>query len=399
MQFLPCNMPTSSDPPILSRRTIQRIDWLLLLMSLLLGWIGGSYTLSAQISQQILFFHGVFFLLSWIIPLKGPYWHKWTFVCLNSLVFTVLADLSLTFPLQMYWFIAKTCFILGCQNAIKTVVVLGSTYLVASHWSRPRLLARVAEIGIDRWLDPNYIFFNQLAFYVGASSFTLLFALLVIAEQKSRLKAEALTKQVETLAATLERTRIARNIHDSLGHSLTTLDVHLELAQRLYHQDSIQTEQSLQTAKQLAQQCLTEVRRSVQTIREETLNFNEQIATLTNSIDPNHSLTIQLDLDLPPLPSQIGHQLYCILQEGLTNVQKHAEASNVILTGKYDTGKIRIELHDDGIGFNRHNHQSGYGHRGMHERTQILGGVFTIQSYPGEGTTLQIVIPYPSESS
>ncbi|BDM81382.1 hypothetical protein AM10699_42490 [Acaryochloris marina MBIC10699] len=320
-------------------------------------------------------------------------------MCLNSLVFTVLAGLSLTFPLQMYWFIAKTCFILGCQNAIKTVVVLGSTYLVASHWSRPRLLARVAEIGIDRWLDPNYIFFNQLAFYVGASSFTLLFALLVIAEQKSRLKAEALTKQVETLAATLERTRIARNIHDSLGHSLTTLDVHLELAQRLYHQDSIQTEQSLQTAKQLAQQCLTEVRRSVQTIREETLNLNEQIATLTNSIDPNHSLTIQLDLDLPPLPSQIGHQLYCILQEGLTNVQKHAEASNVILTGKYDTGKIRIELHDDGIGFNRHNHQSGYGHRGIYERTQILGGVFTIQSYPGEGTTLQIVIPYPSESS
>ncbi|MBF2014674.1 MAG: hypothetical protein IGS23_05580 [Rivularia sp. T60_A2020_040] len=62
----------------------------------------------------------------------------------------------------------------------------------------------------------------------------LLFSFVVIAEQKSRQKAEALTQQVEILAASLERSRIAGEIHDSLGHSLTTLDIQLQLAQRLY---------------------------------------------------------------------------------------------------------------------------------------------------------------------
>lgn len=64
---------------------------------------------------------------------------------------------------------------------------------------------------------------------MGASSLTLLFSLLAMIEQRSRRKAEALTQQIKALAVTLERTRIAREIHDSLGHSLTALDIQLEL--------------------------------------------------------------------------------------------------------------------------------------------------------------------------
>lgn len=73
------------------------------------------------------------------------------------------------------------------------------------------------------------MFLSRLSFYMGASSLTLLFSLLAMIEQRSRRKAEALTQQIKALAVTLERTRIAREIHDSLGHSLTALDIQLEL--------------------------------------------------------------------------------------------------------------------------------------------------------------------------
>lgn len=374
---------------------MRRVDWLLIANSLGLGAMRGSFTLSDTISQQILIFHGVFCLLSFINPVGRPRWKRWTYAALNILLFTTAASVTLGFPLQMYWFLAKSCFLLGRRNAISITVSLGILYLSALHWSRPAALALVEKIGVERWLDPNYIFLQQFSFYLGASCFTLLFSLLVIAEQNSRRKAEALTQQVKTLAATLERTRIAREIHDSLGHSLTTLDVQLELAQRLQERDTDKTKQSLQVAKQLTHQCLTEVRRSVQTMRGDEFDLEDAIATLIHSIQQNPSLRLHLDLHLPPLPTQIGHQLYCIIQEGLTNVQKHAQATTVLLKGKQNSDGITIVLEDDGQGFQVQAEQTGFGLRGMQERAQILGGWFTVHSSPGEGTSLQVVIPYP----
>ncbi|PZD75111.1 Signal transduction histidine-protein kinase/phosphatase UhpB [Acaryochloris thomasi RCC1774] len=390
-------MSLVSTPSILSRRTMRHIDWLLIVMSLVLGSLEGRYTLSAQITLQLLTFYGVFFLLSFITPLNRQRGPRLAYVGFNVLVFTMAASASLSFPLQMYWFLAKSCFSLGRRDAIMTTVLTGASFLLAYRWNLPNALALLAERGIERWLDPNYIFFNQLSFYMGASSFTLVFVHIVIAEQKSRYEAEALTQQVKTLAATLERTRIARDIHDSLGHSLTTLDVQLELAQQLYQRDSVKTEESLNKAKRLTSQCLDEVRRSVQTMRAEKFDLNDAIAALTDSIHEKQSLTLHQDLCLPPLPSQVGHQLYCIIQEGLTNIQKHAGATAVTLKGNQDTNGITVVLHDNGQGFNPSTPHEGFGIRGMRERTQLLEGDFTVQSTVGEGTFLKVVIPYPTE--
>ena len=103
----------------------------------------------------------------------------------------------------------------------------------------------------------------------------LLLSFAVIAERKSRQKAEFLAKEVEALAATLERTRIARDIHDSLGHTLTTLDIQLEVAQTLRQRAPEQALQALDTAKLLASQCLADVRRAVQTMRQTNFNLNQ----------------------------------------------------------------------------------------------------------------------------
>ena len=368
---------------------------MLIVISLVLGGIESHYSLSVEITLQILAFHGVFFLLSFILPLERQRGEKLAYVGLNILVFTIVAGTNLSFPLQMYWFIAKSCFLLCRRDAIITTILTGANVLGVYHQNLPNALAVTATQGIESW--PNDIFFNQLSFYVGASSFTLLFVHIVIAEQISRCRAEALTQQVKTLAATLERTRIARDIHDSLGHSLTNLDVQLELAQRLYQRDPVQMEQSLQMAKCLTSQCLTEVRRAVQTMRGKEFDLSDEIASLTDSIRRDPSLTLELDFQLPPLPPQIGHQIYCIIQEGLTNVQKHAKATLVILKGRQGAGGITVILQDNGQGFRSDNPHPGFGVRGMQERTQILGGDFTVQTAQDEGTSLQIVIPYLAE--
>lgn len=129
-------------------------------------------------------------------------------------------------------------------------------------------------------------------------------------------------------------------------------------------------------------------------MRGNDFNLNKAIANLADAIGQNQSLTIRLDIQLPPLPIQVGHQLYCIIQEGLTNIQKHFGAEIVTLTGQYDAETITLMLQDNGRGFRPQVPPMGFGIRGMKERTQILGGQFTIHSAPGDGTWIQVVIPY-----
>lgn len=98
-------------------------------------------------------------------------------------------------------------------------------------------------------------------------------------------------------------------------------------------------------------------------------------------------------MNLPKLPLQTSHQLYCVVQEGLTNIQKHAHASYVTLRGQPTADGIILELEDDGTGFNCELPHSGFGLRGMQERVQILGGQLKIHTTPGQGTRIQVMIP------
>jgi signal transduction histidine kinase len=215
----------------------------------------------------------------------------------------------------------------------------------------------------------------------------------LVAERKSRQKVEVLAQQVELQAAKLERTRIAREIHDSLGHSLTTLDVQLQLAQRLFQTNPTASQEAVAIAHQLAKQCLQDVRRSVQMLRHDEFDLNLALTNLTDRIRQDRSLEIHCTLKLPVLTTQQSHQLYCIIQEGLTNIQKYAKATKVNLSGYTTPTAIEIELRDNGIGFDPATTRAGFGLLGMRERVQLLDGQFKIQSAVGQGTSIYITIP------
>ncbi|MEO1373190.1 MAG: ATP-binding protein, partial [Cyanobacteria bacterium J06635_10] len=157
--------------------------------------------------------------------------------------------------------------------------------------------------------------------------------------------------------------------------------------------DSNKAINSLNIAKDLSSECLTKVRNSVQSIRQMNFNLNQALATLVEQVERNQSFVIDLYSDFPQLPSQTSHQLYCIVQEAVTNIQKHARAKVVNIKGYQNTEGIILEIIDDGRGFEVTAHHTGFGLRGMQERVQILGGEIQVKSTFNEGTQIRVWIP------
>ena len=304
--------------------------------------------------------------------------------------------MGVPFDILLYIFIAKSCFLLDRKDVVIIIIATG----IAWNLLLIPLVSRSVEFANTHpefWSDPKRVLFSTLINSIGshfaASTFVLLLSFAVIAERKSRQKAEFLAKEVEALAATLERTRIARDIHDSLGHTLTTLDIQLEVAQTLRQRAPEQALQALDTAKLLASQCLADVRRAVQTMRQTNFNLNQALRTLVEQVQQNQPFKIQVEVNLPSLPLQTSHQLYCIMQEGLTNICKHAQATHARLQSHATSDSVTLELIDDGKGFDLEQPRSGFGLQGMQERVQLLGGELKIDSVPDRGTYIQVIIP------
>ena len=231
---------------------------------------------------------------------------------------------------------------------------------------------------------------GYIATHVGNCIFVLLLGSIWVEEQKSRQKAERLTQQLETLAVDLERNRIARDIHDTLGHSLTSLDVQIELAQRLQATEPQRAQKSIDLAKQLSSQALDNVRQALGTMQRSNFDLTEAIVALG---EQNLPFQVVIEIQFPQLSLQSSYQLYCIVQESLTNIQKHAQASRVRIEGSIVTGGTILEICDNGRGFDQNKSHAGFGLRNMKERVQCLGGDFQLSSEIGRGTQIKIFIP------
>jgi signal transduction histidine kinase len=345
-------------------------------------------------------------LLSIHFPVNSTLFRKRLYILLNLvvaiLIFSVILN-TLGADILVYVAVAKSGLLLRRRDAIITALITGITCVFIYALSIPDLVdfarAHIPENNA-RLYDINTIMKEQITHAIISSfaiySFVILFACSMAEEQKNRQRAESLAKEVENLAARLERTRIAREIHDVLGHSLTTLNIQLELAQRLYLHNPEKGITSLNVAKHLANECLTDVQKSVHGWRQQDFDLAAAIGKLVEQIQHNSDILINLDINLPIMPLQISHQIYYILQEGLTNIQKHARTKTIYLKGIKKSDTILLELIDEGCGFNPHAAHQGFGLRGMEERVQLIGGSFYLGSIPGQGTQIQVAIPYDS---
>lgn len=225
----------------------------------------------------------------------------------------------------------------------------------------------------------------------------------VISEHKSReqlaIAHEKLRQyaiDVEDIATLQERNRIAREIHDSLGHYLTALNLHLEAAWKLRESNPTDSMEFLKDAKQLGSKALGEVRQSVAALRSdplENLSLEEAISTLIAEFHKSTNIfpesKTQLDL---PLANDVKTAIYRIVQEALTNIAKYAQATEVKIE-IWATTDLHLTVEDNGIGFQLERNSTGFGLQGMRERAFALGGSFQIFTSPGKGC--KIIANFP----
>lgn len=207
----------------------------------------------------------------------------------------------------------------------------------------------------------------------------------------------SLNQRIEKLAILEERNRIARDIHDSLGHALVALNIQMETALALWQNDPEQAHTFLVEAKQLGSEALRAVRQSVSGMRADPLQgqlLEGAIIILLREFHQTTGVLPECQIDLSqPLANEVNTTAYRLIQEGLTNICKHAEATAVkIQLQTKDFGLVLI-LEDNGKGFNLDVNRSGYGLQGMQERTSAVGGYLEIVSEPGAGCKITARFP------
>ncbi|MCC9075647.1 sensor histidine kinase [Litorilinea aerophila] len=203
---------------------------------------------------------------------------------------------------------------------------------------------------------------------------------------------------LEQLTLSRERNRMARELHDTLAHTLSALSVQLETVKAYWHVDSAAAQEMLDQSIRATRSGLQETRRALKALRASPLDdlglsgALRQIATET-AARANLHLELSLPEHLPILPAAVEQCIYRVAQEAIANVAHHAQARTLRLRLRCNHD-IVLEVEDDGRGFDPQQVASGnhFGLAGMRERAELVGGTLQIAGQPGQGTTVRLIL-------
>lgn len=228
-----------------------------------------------------------------------------------------------------------------------------------------------------------------------AFGFVVIFTRIALKEKVARTRAESLSAEVEKLAVIQERNRLAREIHDSLGHFLTTIHVQLEAAKTIHSADPGRAFEAVAKAQGLAREALVEVRRSVGSLQADRAPppLATRLRDLTSATDGwGPAVSLEISGEVRALAPEAEHTLFRAAQEGLTNVRKHAQAQNAQVMLDYrDSARVFVRVTDNGCGVVTDS--VGHGLAGLRERVAVLGGRLIVDNMPSGGFRLQVEIP------
>jgi two-component system sensor histidine kinase DesK len=341
-----------------------------------------------------------------IDPLLDPNRHVWLgtlvvftlFVC----VFSGYVRSSERGDPTRYWMIAAT-FVLALitfpwNPGGSTFFIYTASFLPFNIRSVPRVLA-LFTVEVVAILTEGYLFSTRgHFFYIGwPNVFIAIFLLLVIgggniffAEQRrADAKLIRAQDQIEQLAALAERERIARDLHDVLGHTLSVIVLKSELAGRLLERDPQRAAQEIADVERTARTALSEVREAIGGYRSKGL-----AAEIEHARDTLRAAGVVLSCESPvPQLNATEETVFCLaVREGVTNIVRHARASHCRMCfTRTEDGFHALLINDDGAHVKLH---EGNGLRGMRERVQSAGGRLSITT--GPGVTLLIELPQSS---
>jgi signal transduction histidine kinase len=290
--------------------------------------------------------------------------------------------------------VGHSVILLSRKGELVTNFVISLTYLLA---------VRLYSPGWDA-------VFAGLPTFLAGVVFILVFTQMAVGEEHARAEIEHLVDelgaanhrlrdfaiQAEEFATTKERNRLAREIHDGLGHYLTAIHMQIQAARAVLGPTTPQADQALATAQKLAQEALIDVRQSVAALRASPEENQPLDAIITKLIDECLNQQVQAHFQVSGLPREVTPQthltLYRSAQEALSNVSKHANASDVnILLDYAAPGQVRLFIEDNGLGTDHFD--GGFGLVGLQERANLLGGKVGMTSAVGHGFRLEVVVP------
>ena len=249
--------------------------------------------------------------------------------------------------------------------------------------------------------------FWQVWWFIALAALILLGSVGGVVRLMEKRKHQSRLRQLEQdRALERERARIAQDLHDDLGSSLARISLLSGLA-RADKGNPRQVEAHVNKIAQSADETVRALEEIVWAVRpgsDSLQSLVEYIAHFANELFEGNGPRCRLDLphDLParPLPPEVRHNLFLIVKEALTNVLKHGDAREVRVQAKADADKLEILIQDDGRGFTPASAaatEKGNGLGNMQRRAAALGGVLTVTSRPGKGTTVRLTVNFPPD--
>ncbi|MEM9485950.1 MAG: sensor histidine kinase [Cyanobacteria bacterium P01_F01_bin.116] len=393
-------------------RILLYIEWILLSMGVLVSITAALLHQTFQVhwSEPLLF--GLIGVMGFYLPLTQLR-AKLLYTIVELSLFGILVLRCLDNPLMMrvipllgLVIIIRSCQIFHTRGRLVVAGVTFSLHLFVSltlgqtaiRQSLSRLIS-TPETWQMNVLQTNAIILFSLALLF---IFLLVDALLSVHKNQEKLEIahaqlQQYALQVEGQAALQERNRIAREIHDSLGHSLTAQTILLENVLLFWEQDTERAKSYLFDAKDSAYQALKEVSRAVAALRDSPKtekSLQTAIPELVNKICQSTPMTPSYEINLTaPLSDELSLTAYRIVQEALTNVVKHAQATQLLVQLTTKPQSLYVQVLDNGRGFDPSKNTTGFGLRGMKERASALGGTCQIWSSPGAGCRIGVILP------
>jgi signal transduction histidine kinase len=202
----------------------------------------------------------------------------------------------------------------------------------------------------------------------------------------------------EQLATARERNRLARDLHDTLAHSLAGLVVQLQAIDTLLKAEPEAARSELAKARRIAQEGLQETRHAIQDLRVNPIeDLGLSRALERAAIDFGDRAGVQIDLHISDpqasISNEMAAQVYFIAKEALNNIERHADARRVEMTLMRNNGQVVLQVSDDGRGFDESQvNDERFGLQGMYERAEMIGAQLSVESKVGRGTTVQLTM-------
>lgn len=348
--------------------------------------------------REIGWFHLVYLAIPFFHPINAPDAGVWDWLLVAGIivVFLPLYVLAWRRPDLARWGSAVPTTVLGVLttplNSGAAVLFVYAAATAGIHESRRVALRWFVGLTVVMllllWLSPIPLPWRLWG--LGPSLlFTWIIGLTQIEQADQAREATDLrlrNARVEYLATLSERERIARDLHDLLGHSLTSVVMHAQLSRHLVDSDPERARAAAAQAEETARAALAEVRAAVSGLRHTTLDAELESARTTLA-----SAGVELSTRRDPAVKLVGsteHELALALREAITNVARHAHARTCCVGLSAADGELRLVIADDGVGGH---HRPGNGLSGLRERISVLGG--RVEHSGTAGTTVTIAVP------